>query len=687
MISTNNNNNINNNNINIIQYIDKNNKSKQKEKIPRFCYHEYLSIAGNCRMCLLELNEVLKPIASCAVNLPNKGKIYTNSSLIKHSRKGILEFLLANHPLDCPICDQGGECDLQDESIVFGNDKGRFYEYKRSVKSKNFDPLIKTYMNRCIHCTRCIRFINEISNISDLGIINRGKNMEIGTYIEKMIDSELSGNIIDLCPVGALTSKTFAFNVRSWELYNKIESIDILDSFNSKISYYLYGNKIVRILPSSKENNNWITNKTRFFYDSLNIQRLYSPVIKYLDNNKLLMVSWKKIYDYLKEKLFYNDIYKFVGGDLLDLEFLIYMKKFITKLGNNNYNHDFFYNKFKNDFRCNIAFTNTDLIFKNFIKNKSILLILSLNLRKESPLLNYILKKNIINNKIKTFSINTKNNSFNHNEIGNNNKTIVNIVKGKHWFCNIARKKKNFFCIYGLNISSKKDFYDFFDIFLRFNNILNKFFFNVNFNYFNIKNSMINHLEINFNKISLENNTFNILYFINNYKEFEYKINNIKKIFMYIYQIPFLDLNINNFKEKSIVLLPNSIYIEEKGTYISYDYKLKRNYEIIKSSQQSKTNWEIIKLFSNIIKLDFPIIKKIYTNYFNFTNKKEIYNIIININKNNKKIKNKKYYIFNHVINNIFFDYYNNNIITNNSLNLLTYKKKKKNLLCYKFNY
>merc|ERR1712137_981093 len=225
-------------------------------EIPRFCYHERLSVAGNCRMCLVEVEKSAKPVAACAMPVMKGWSIKTNSELTRKAREGVMEFLLANHPLDCPICDQGGECDLQDESIVFGNDKGRFYEYKRSVKSKNFDPLIKTYMNRCIHCTRCIRFINEISNISDLGIINRGKNMEIGTYIEKMIDSELSGNIIDLCPVGALTSKTFAFNVRSWELYNKIESIDILDSFNSKISYYLYGNKIVRILPSSKENNN-----------------------------------------------------------------------------------------------------------------------------------------------------------------------------------------------------------------------------------------------------------------------------------------------------------------------------------------------------------------------------------------------------------------------------------------------
>jgi NADH dehydrogenase (ubiquinone) Fe-S protein 1 len=183
--------------------------------IPHFCYHDKLSIAGNCRMCLIEENKSLKPLASCAINITKNMKIFTDTELVKKSREGVLEFLLANHPLDCPICDQGGECDLQDQSIIFGGDRGRFYEMKRSVEDKSCGPLIKTVMNRCIHCTRCVRFSQEIAGVNSLGITSRGSSMEIGFYIDSFLNSELSGNVIDLCPVGALTSKPYAFTARS----------------------------------------------------------------------------------------------------------------------------------------------------------------------------------------------------------------------------------------------------------------------------------------------------------------------------------------------------------------------------------------------------------------------------------------------------------------------------------------
>jgi len=184
-------------------------------EIPRFCYHEKLSIAGNCRMCLVEVEKSPKPIASCAVPVMDGMVIHTNTPIVKKAREGILEFLLANHPLDCPICDQGGECDLQDQALVFGNDRGRFYEYKRAVEDKDTGPLIKTFMTRCIHCTRCIRFADEIAGVPVLGTTGRGASMEVGTYVQKMLDSEVSGNVIDLCPVGALTSRPYAFTARS----------------------------------------------------------------------------------------------------------------------------------------------------------------------------------------------------------------------------------------------------------------------------------------------------------------------------------------------------------------------------------------------------------------------------------------------------------------------------------------
>lgn len=219
-------------------------------KIPHFCFHEKLSVAGNCRMCLVEeVKKSAKPLqASCAITVVPDMSIYTNTALVKKAREGVLEFLLANHPLDCPICDQGGECDLQDQSLVFGSDRGRFYENKRAVEDKNFGPLVKTVMTRCIHCTRCVRFAREIAGLNNFGITGRGSKMEIGFYIKNFLSSEISGNIIDVCPVGALTSKPYAFKARPWDLISH-SSVDLFDAFGSNIRVDVLNNKIVRILP------------------------------------------------------------------------------------------------------------------------------------------------------------------------------------------------------------------------------------------------------------------------------------------------------------------------------------------------------------------------------------------------------------------------------------------------------
>jgi len=250
--------------------------------IPHFCYHDKLPIAGNCRMCLVEVVGNLKLVASCAVAITPGIQISTNGLRVKKSREAVLEFLLANHPLDCPICDQGGECDLQDITMVFGSDRGRFYEIeKRSVVDKNLGPLIKTVMNRCIHCTRCVRFADNLLGSSVLGTTGRGVHTEIGTYISKSVDEELSANVIDLCPVGALTSKPSAFMLRSWELVS-VESIDIMDSLGSSVRLDVAFNKVLRILPrlNEKSNSIWITNKARFIYDAFNVQRLLYPQLK-----------------------------------------------------------------------------------------------------------------------------------------------------------------------------------------------------------------------------------------------------------------------------------------------------------------------------------------------------------------------------------------------------------------------
>jgi len=255
---------------------------ENKIDIPHFCFHEDLPVSGNCRMCLVEVGGNNKLVASCAVAVLPGMKIFTNTLRVKKARESILEFLLVNHPLDCPICDQGGECDLQDIVMVFGSDRGRFYEFeKRSVLDKSIGPFIKTSMNRCIHCTRCVRFSSIILGSYVLGTTGRGVYTEIGTYISRLFDEELSGNVIDLCPVGALTSKPGAFLARSWELVS-IESYDIMDAMGAAIRFDVAFNRIVRILPRLNVNigSSWITNKARFIYDAFNVQRLLVPQLK-----------------------------------------------------------------------------------------------------------------------------------------------------------------------------------------------------------------------------------------------------------------------------------------------------------------------------------------------------------------------------------------------------------------------
>ncbi|KAK5319490.1 ndufs1 NADH-ubiquinone oxidoreductase subunit [Exophiala xenobiotica] len=309
--------------------------------IPRFCYHEKLLIAGNCRMCLVEVERVPKPVASCAWPVQPGMVVKTNSPMTHKAREGIMEFLLANHPLDCPICDQGGQCDLQDQSMRYGADRGRFHEVtgKRAVEDKNIGPLIKTSMNRCIHCTRCIRFANEIAGAPELGSTGRGNGMEIGTYLEKNLDTELSGNVADLCPVGALVPKPGAFSFRPWEL-TKFESIDVLNAMGSNIRVDARGVEVKRILPRLNDdiNEEWIDDKQRFAFDGLKTQRLTTPLIR--RDDKFLPATWEQALTeignaYQKLKPAENE-FKAIAGHLTEVESLVAMKDLANRLNSEN---------------------------------------------------------------------------------------------------------------------------------------------------------------------------------------------------------------------------------------------------------------------------------------------------------------------------------------------------------------
>ncbi|KAG7151255.1 NADH-ubiquinone oxidoreductase 78 kDa subunit like protein [Verticillium longisporum] len=309
--------------------------------IPRYCYHEKLMIAGNCRMCLVEVEKAPKPVASCAWPVQPGMVVKTNSPLAHKAREGVMEFLLANHPLDCPVCDQGGECDLQDQSMRYGGDRGRFHEIggKRAVEDKNIGPLIKTSMNRCIHCTRCVRFANDIAGAPELGSIGRGNDLQIGTYLEQSLNTELSGNVIDLCPVGALTSKPYAFRARPWELKHS-ESIDVLDALGSNIRVDSRGLEVMRILPRLNDdvNEEWINDKTRFACDGLKTQRLTMPLVR--RNGKFEPADWEqalteigRAYQTLQPKA--NE-FKAIAGELTEVESLVVMKDLANKLGSDN---------------------------------------------------------------------------------------------------------------------------------------------------------------------------------------------------------------------------------------------------------------------------------------------------------------------------------------------------------------
>ena len=285
--------------------------SKLGVEIPRFCYHPRLSIAANCRMCLIQVEDSVKPIASCAMGLTEGMRIHTNTTLVKRVRESVLEFLLINHPLDCPICDQGGECDLQDQTLVFGSDRGRFYEKKRAVKDFYAGPLIKTFMTRCIHCTRCVRYNVEVEKNSTLGTLGRGQEMRIGFFIKKSINSPLSANLADICPVGALTSKPYAFTSRPWEL-RTVTSTDCSDDVFSKIRLDIRGQEIMRVLPFGldSKSSDWISDKSRFMFDGLKYQRLLYPFFfgKITWMGTLFTLSAKFIQGYI----FFNKRYAFI---------------------------------------------------------------------------------------------------------------------------------------------------------------------------------------------------------------------------------------------------------------------------------------------------------------------------------------------------------------------------------------
>ena len=555
------------------------------KEIPRFCYHERLSIAGNCRMCLVEMERSPKPVASCAMPVMDGQVIKTNTPMVKKAREGVMEFLLINHPLDCPICDQGGECDLQDQAFNYGGGRSRYELNKRSVDQKHMGPLIKTHMNRCIHCTRCVRFSEEVAGIAEIGAINRGENMEITTYLENTIDSEMSGNVIDLCPVGALTSKPYSYEARPWEL-NKVETIDVMDAVGSNIRMDSKGWEVKRVLPRVNDeiNEEWISDKTRYACDGLLNNRIDNPYIK--KNGKLIEASWKEAINFIYENV--SDKKSFAGlvGQLVDLETAYAFKSFLK----NTFNSDLI------DFRQkDILFDTSDEF--NFRFNTSIqkidecdfILLIGANPRHEATIINTRIRK-AVKNGCKVFSIGDPGElHYNYKVIGNNISILDDLINGNISESKILKEAKNPAIIIGESVLKP-------EVSLSVTNSVKSLLKNINkldgFNILHQSASSVGNLILGLQSNEIEKIYSSEVLYLLNADEIDPK--KLKNKFV-IYQ----GTHGGESSQIADVVLPGAAYSEKNGSFVNLEGRVQKSFKASYPPGFAKEDWEIFLEISN----------------------------------------------------------------------------------------
>jgi NADH-quinone oxidoreductase subunit G len=424
-------------------------------EIPRFCYHDRLSIAGNCRMCLVDVEKSPKPVASCAMPVTEGMVVHTKSDRANKARGGVMEFLLINHPLDCPICDQGGECDLQDQAMAYGFDRGRFHEMKRAVKDKYLGPLVETSMTRCIHCTRCIRFATEVAGVPELGAVNRGEDMEITNYLGHMLTSELSGNVVDLCPVGALTNKPYAYTARPWEL-RKTESIDVLDAVGTNIRVDAREQSVMRVLPRIHEdiNEEWLADKSRQACDGLGYQRLDRPYVRH--NGKLREASWADAFTAIAERIrgVAGTKIAAIAGDLVDIESVFALKNLMAALGSPNLDC-------RQDGAALDPTARASYLFNTTIagiEQADALLIIGSNPRTEAPILNARIRKRFLRGGFPIGVIGSATElTYNVEHLGDTADVVTQIANGSHPFAATLKNAKKPMLIVGQAALTRAD--------------------------------------------------------------------------------------------------------------------------------------------------------------------------------------------------------------------------------------
>ena len=571
-------------------------------EIPRFCYHEKLSIAGNCRMCLVEMEKSPKPIASCAMPAAEGMNIKTNTPKVEKSRKGVMEFLLANHPLDCPVCDQGGECDLQDQSMFYGIDKSRFKENKRHVPEKYMGPLIKTQMTRCIHCTRCIRFATEVAGVPELGAIGRGEDMQITTYLEKAMESELSANVIDLCPVGALTSKPYVFEARPWEL-KKTETIDVMDAVGSNIRVDTYGWEVKRVLPKVNDdiNEEWISDKTRYACDGLKNQRLDNPFIK--NNGQFQKTSWEDVYSLIKLKINQTTPDKISGftGDLTNMETQFAAREFFDKILTSNYLESRSENIFVDTSKRENYIFNSSI---NSIEESDFILLVGTNPRYEATILNSRIRKSYLNNRAEIYSFGDQGDlTYPYKVINESNKALDNFLSGKGDLYNKFKNSSKPMVILGFSFFLGKSA----KYFQEKLNSFQKNYINEEFKDWKIINvlskdaSTVGAFDLDiintsdgYNKTleKLNNNEFELIFLFG-----QDNLNFSKKNEFVVY----IGSHGDKGAETADIVLPSPAYTEQNGYYTNLEGKIQKAYKATYPPGSAKEEWLILNELSKLI--------------------------------------------------------------------------------------
>jgi NADH-quinone oxidoreductase subunit G len=574
-------------------------------EIPRFCYHERLTVAGNCRMCLVEMERAPKPIASCAMPVGEGMVITTNSPAVKKMRQGVMELLLINHPLDCPICDQGGECDLQDQAVGYGMDRSRFIEEKRSVKNKTFGPLIKAMMTRCIHCTRCIRFSSEIAGVPEMGSTGRGEHMEVGTYIEKALTSELSGNMIDLCPVGALTSNPYSFDTRPWEL-KKTESIDVMDAVGSAIRVDTKGGEVMRVLPRLNEdvNEEWVSDKTRFACDGLKKQRLDSPYVR--RDGKLKKASWGEAFSAISEQVKGIDGSKFASiiGDMACAESMTALKDLTAAIGSTKIDCRQDGTKLDSKSRGGYVFNTTIA----GIEESDACLIIGANTRREAPIINARLRKRYLMGGFKVGMIGQNVDlTFSYENLGSGTETLCEIVDGKHKFVKVLKKAKKPMLIIGQGALTRPDGAA---VLAKARAIAEQYgFVKKDWNGFNVLHTAaarVGGLDLGIvsnggvESIIEECGTgkVDVLYLLG---ADEIQMDKLGKSFV-IYQGHHGDAGAH----RADVILPGAAYTEKNATYVNTEGRVQRTHLAVFPVGKAREDWAIIRALSDVLGHKLP---------------------------------------------------------------------------------